>query len=319
MDISRKLITCHDSDAAMILMLGSGGSTPLTKGVSEWLVGQGVSVLPLSPEEGVAGYHSFPLERVEAESCELKEHGIHKIGILGASITTIPALTAAAMFSDITLTMVVAPCDYVLQGFTQGRRDGCREWPLEGESMLTWKGEPLAYVPYAYQHPDYWHIVQAETKGSGNMLCARKVFDDTEAKTPLTEEVMIPVEKICGRLLLIGCEDDCLWQTAHYIRRMDGRLKRRAHDCRYDALVYEYGTHYAFPESMLKKIIPVFPDFLIGRAFLSAREHPKECKATREDVDFRMKQALNEWTKGGSLSRASTGFPTRGTPARWHL
>ncbi len=65
MDISRKLITCHDSDAAMILMLGSGGSTPLTKGVSEWLVGQGVSVLPLSPEEGVVGY----LRRSAADFC----------------------------------------------------------------------------------------------------------------------------------------------------------------------------------------------------------------------------------------------------------
>ena len=129
------------------------------------------------------------------------------------------------------------------------------------------------------------------------MLCARKVFDDTEVKTPLTEEVMIPVENICGRLLLIGCEDDCLWQTARYIRRIDSRLKSRPHNSEYNALVYQYGTHYAFPESMLKGIIPVFPDFLIGRAFLSAREHPDECKATREDIDRRMKQALSEWTK----------------------
>ena len=140
MDITKNYISCRGSDAAMILMLGSGGSTPLTKGVSKWLVGQGVSVLPLGPEEGVAGYHSFPLE-------------------------------------------------------------------------------------------------------------------------------------------------------------MDSRLKSRPHNSEYDALVYQYGTHYAFPESMLKGIIPVFPDFLIGRAFLSAREHPDECKATREDIDRRMKQALSEWTK----------------------
>ena len=297
MDITRNYITCKNSDAAMILMLGSGGSTLLTKGVSKWFVEQGVSVLSLGPEEGVVGYHSFPLERVEAAIDELKERGNRKIGIIGASITTIPALTAAAMFSDLTLTMVVAPCDYVLQGFTQGKRDGCKEWPIEGESMLTRNGKPLAYVPYAYQHPDYWHAVQAETKGSGNMLCARRVFDDTEAKTSLTEEVMIPVENIRGRLLLIGCEDDSLWQTARYINRMDGRLKSHPHECEYDALVYEYGTHFAFPESMLKGIIPIFPDFLIGRAFLSSREHPDECKATREDIDRRMKHELSEWTK----------------------
>ena len=186
------------------LMLGSGGSTPLTKGVSKWLVGQGVSVLPLGPEEGVVGYHGFPLERVETAIGELKKRGNRKIGILGASITTIPALTAAAMFSDITLTMVVSPCDYVLQGFTQGHRDGCRKWPVDNESMLTRKGKSLPYVPYAYKHPDYWHTVQAETKGSGNMLCARKIFDDTETKTPLNEDVMIPVDSARQSRTLYG-------------------------------------------------------------------------------------------------------------------
>ncbi len=155
----------------------------------------------------------------------------------------------------------------------------------------------VPYVPYAYQHPDYWHTVREETKGSGNMLAARKVFNDTEAKASLTEDVMIPVENICGRLLLIGCEDDCLWPTARYLRRMDERLKSREHYCKYYAIIYEYGTHYAFPESVLKQIIPVFPDFLIGRAFLSAREHPKECRETREDIDRRMKQAIEDWKK----------------------
>ena len=69
---------------------------------------------------------------------------------------------------------------------------------------------------------------------------------------------MIPVENIRGHLLLIGCEDDCLWPTARYIRRMDERLKSREHNCTCDAAVYECGTHYAFPESMLRQIIPIF-------------------------------------------------------------
>ncbi len=297
MDISKNYINCRNSDAAMILILGSGGRTPLTKGVAKWLVKQGISVLTLDSEKGVVGYHSFPLEKVEAAIAELKKLGNRKIGILGASITTIPALTAASLFSDITMTVAFTPCDYVLQGFTQGKRDGCREWPLEGESMLTWHGNPLPYVQYAYGHPDYWHTVQAETKGSGNLLAAAKVFNDTEKKTPLTEEVMIPIEKINGHLVLIGCEDDCLWETARYIRRMDKRLKSRPHSCNYVTMVYKYGTHFSFPESMLRGMIPVFPDFLIERAFRSSKEHPKECKATRVNIDRRMKQVLYEWTK----------------------
>ena len=298
MDISKNYFRCKGSDAAIILLLGSGGSNALTAGAAKWLVKQGTNVLCLGPEEGDAGYHSFPLEKVSSAIRDLKDSGIHKVGILGASITTIPTLMAAARFPELTLTIAVAPCDFVLQGFSQGKRDGCREWPMEGESMLTLQGRLLPYVPYAYEHPDYWHVVQEETKGSGNMLSARRVFNDTEAKTTLTQDVMIPVENIRGRLLLIGCDDDCLWPTGQYIRRMDARLKECGHCCEYDACVYEYGTHYAFPESMLRQIIPIAPDFLIGRAFRSAREHPKECRATREDIDRRMKQALTQWLQG---------------------
>ena len=298
MDFSKDYLHCKGSDSAILLMLGSGGNNALTKGVAKWLGGLGVNVLSLGPENGVIGYHSYPLERVEEAIRELKAQGIHKIGILGASITSIPALTAATRFPDITLTIAVAPCDFMLQGFTQGNRDGCREWPIEGESMMTAQGVPLPYVNYAYQHPAYWQTVKQETKGSGNMLVARKVFLDTEKKTPLTEDVMIPVENIHGKLLLIGCEDDCLWPTDRYIRRMEARLKRLPHNCDYEACVYTHGTHYAFPESMLKKIIPVFPDFLIGLAFAAARKFPGECRATRVDIDAKMKWAVQKWMRG---------------------
>ena len=294
MDLQKNYLQCSQARAAVILLLGSGGNSVLTKGVAKWFVRQGVSALCLGPEDGL-GYHSFPLENVEAAIRFLKEQGNRKIGVLGASITTIPALTAAARFPEISLTIAVTPCDFMLQGFSKEKRDGCPEWPVEGESMLTWHGEALPYVSYAYQHPRYWEVVQAETKGSGNLLASRKLFQDTEANAPLTEAVMIPVEHIHGRLMLIGCEDDSLWPTANYIRRMDARLKACAHDCRYDALIYPHGTHFAFPESMLRQLLPLFSDFLVSRAFRAAREYPKECRATREDIDLRLKQAIQEW------------------------
>ena len=295
MELMKNYFRAASPDAAMILLLGSGGNNILTKGVAKWLVRRGVNAMCLGPEN--SGYHSFPLESVETAIRFLKEHGSRKIGILGASITTIPALIAAARFPEISLTIAVTPCDFVLQGFSKEKRDGCTEWPVEGESMLTRRGEPLPYVPYAYQHPQYWQVVTEETKGSGNLLSSRRLFCDTEANAELTEDVMIPVENIRGRLMLIGCEDDCLWPTAHYIRRMDERLKARAHGSRYDALVYEHGTHFAFPESMLRQLLPVFPDFIVSRAFRAAREYPGECKAAREDIDRRVKQAIQEWLK----------------------
>lgn len=286
MEFMKNYFRAESSDTAMILLLGSGGNNILAKGVAKWFVRQGVSALCIGPEGG-SGYHSFPLENVEAAISFLKEQGCGRIGILGASITTIPALISASRFPDISLTLAVTPCDFVLQGFSKEKRDGCSEWPVEGESMLTWRGEPLPYVPYAYQHPQYWQVVTEETKGSGNLLSSRRLFCDTESAAELTEDVMIPVENIQGLLMLIGCEDDCLWPTEHYIRRMDERLKGRAHGSRYDALIYPHGTHFAFPESMLRQIIPLFADFFVGRAFRAAKEYPEECKATREDIDRR--------------------------------
>ena len=293
MELIKNYFRAEKSDAAVIVMLGSGGSNALTRGVAKWLVKRGVNALCIGPDD--PGYHSFALENVERAIGFLKERGNEKIGILGASITTIPALVSAARFSDISLTIAVTPCDFVLQGFSKEKRDGCAEWPVEGQSMLTWRGEPLTYVPYAYQHPRYWQVVREETKGSGNLLSSQRLFRDTEENAELTEDVMIPVEKIRGRLMLIGCEDDSLWPTAHYIARMDERLKTREHDCRYDALVYAHGTHFAFPQSMLKQIIPLFSDFLVSRAFRAAKQYPEQCRQTREDIDRRIMQAITEW------------------------
>ena len=296
MDFMKNYFQAGASGAAMILLLGGGGNNALTKGVAKWFVKRGVSALCVGPEDGL-GYHSFPLECVEEAIQFLKARGNRRIGILGASITTIPALVSAACFSEITLTIAVTPCDFVLQGFSKEKRDGCAEWPVAGASMLTWRGEPLPFVPYAYQHPQYWQVVREETKGSGNLLSSQRLFRDTEDNAELTEAVMIPVENIRGRLLLIGCEDDSLWPTVHYIRRMDERLKARAHECRYEALVYAHGTHFAFPESMLRQIIPVLSDFIVSRAFRAAREYPKECRETREEIDRRFKRAMEEWLK----------------------
>ena len=36
----------------------------------------------------------------------------------------------------------------IWQGFMQGKKDGCKEWPIEGESLFSYKGEPLPYTPY---------------------------------------------------------------------------------------------------------------------------------------------------------------------------
>ena len=217
----------------------------------------------------------------------LKSHGNQKVGIVGASTTGTLALTAASYFEDITLTIALTPSDFIWQGFMQEKKDGCKEWPVEEE--------PLPYMPFCYKHPEYWHVIEKETKRTGDMINSKKLFDDAEAAHPITEEELIKIERIHGILLLIGAEDDVLWDCAKYIRRMEQRMKKYPHSCILESTVYKYGTHFVFPESMLKTMFPVGSAFFVKLAFQSARKHPKECLETRLDIDVHIRNAITEW------------------------
>jgi hypothetical protein len=128
------------------------------------------------------------------------------------------------------------------------------------------------------------------------MVASRKLFDESERLHPVKEEEKIKVERIKGKLLLIGAEDDVLWNTAKYIRRMEQRLKEKESECIPEILVYEHGTHFIFPESLLKSMLPVGSGLFI-RLFKAGKDYPSECRKTREDVDIKMSYAINEWKK----------------------
>ena len=96
-------------------------------------------------------------------------------------------------------------------------------------------------------------------------------------------------------MLLIGAEDDVLWDTAKYIRRMRQRMKEYPHTCRLESVIYEHGTHFVFPESMLKMMLPVGSGFFMKMAFQAARKYQKECQRARLDIDKRVRNAVEEW------------------------
>lgn len=283
------------SDAVVIAMLGDDPEDYMVKSGIKWLHKLGVNVMSMSPGKKDYGHHNYPLERIETAITWLKSQGIRKVGIVGASTTGTLALTAASYFENITLTIALTPSDFVWQGYMQGKKDGCREWPIEGESLFSYQGKPLPYMPFVYQHPEYWNEVMAESKRTRNMICSRKLFDDSEKAHPITEEELIKVENIKGRLLLIGAADDVLWDTVRYIGRMEERLKNRPHACQVEIATYEHGTHFVFPQGMMKIMLPVFSGAFVKIAFQAARKYPKECKETRMDVDRKIRKVIQEW------------------------
>ena len=95
-------------------------------------------------------------------------------------------------------------------------------------------------------------MIEKETKRTGDMINSKKLFDDSEAVHPITEEEMIKIEKI-------------------------------------------HGTHFVFPESMLKTMLPIGSGIFMKLAFQAARKYPKECQSARMDIDQRVRNAVAEW------------------------
>lgn len=283
------------SKKAIILMIGDSSTDHMAKCGAGWLVRNGCHALTMSAGKKDYGHHNYPLERFGKAISFLKSKGIEKIGIAGASTTGMLALIAASYYPDITLTIAMSPSDFVMEGFYRDGKDGMTERPGDNESTVSWQGKPLPYLPFAYRHPEYWLKIQEESKNGGDKIASRRMFDESEKMHPLREEEKIKVERIKGKIVFVGAEDDVLWDTCRYIRRMEERLKSVPHECTCESLIYAHGTHFVFPESMLKSMLPVGSGLLVKFMFKAGRDYPKECRETRKDIDRRLTEIIGKW------------------------
>lgn len=71
--------------------------------------------------------------------------------------------------------------------------------------------------------------------------------------------------------------------------------KALPHVCKAETLIYEHGTHFVFPESMLKTMIPVGSGLLVRLMFKAGREYSKACRQTRIDIDGKLSRSILDW------------------------
>ena len=280
---------------AFILMFGDRIDDLMAKMAVKWLHKQGCNVMAMAPETKDYAFHRYKIEYIEEAVRTLKELGNVQIGFLGASTTAMTGLAAASLIPDITLTIALSPSDFVMEGFYRDGLDGMKERPGDHESSLSYRGKDLPYLPYAYRHPEYGQQLMDEAKRRGDMAAARDLFDRSEALCPVTEDMYIKIERIQGKVVLVGAEDDSLWDTCRYIRRMTARLRSLPHSCKAAALIYPYCSHFVFPQSMLEGVLPVGSGLLLRFAFRTLREHPKECRDARMDIDRKLRRIIRKW------------------------
>jgi len=286
----------NNSTSAIIIMLGDSYKDRLGRTGAKYLNQLGLNVLALGTcKDSDYSHVKVPIERFGASIEFLKAKGNKKFGIAGASTTAMDSLLASSYYEDITLTLAMSPCDFVMEGFIRDGLDKAKERPSDSSSS-SFNGQELPHLPYAYRHPDYWKMVMEEAKEGKDLIASRKMFDESERLHPLQKEELIKVENIKGKIVFIGAKDDVLWDTVKYIQRMNERIKEYQTNIEVNNFIYEYGTHFVFPETMLKMMIPLFGDAL-ARVFKSGRVHSKECKKTRIDIDNNIQKIISEWIK----------------------
>ncbi len=74
-------------------------------------------------------------------------------------------------------------------------------------------------------------------------------------------------------------------------------MKEYSHTCRLESVIYEHGTHFVFPESMLKTMLPIDSGLFMKLVFQASRKYPKECRSARMDIDQQVRNVVAEWKR----------------------
>lgn len=60
-------------------------------------------------------------------------------------------------------------------------------------------------------------------------------------------------------------------------------------------LVYDHGTHFVFPQKMLKMFLPICSSLFVKIFFRDAKKFGKECKETRIDIENNLVNEFKKW------------------------
>ena len=289
----------EETDKAVIVSLGTSDHDRMSKAAAKYLTSLGCDVVTLAPVLAGGkydGWHRFPLESYEEIAGWLAKQGVQKIAVAGGSTTGMISLVAASYIPDISLALIFTGCDFLFEGFLMHQKKGKRvEVPAHGQSPLTWRGAEIPFSPYNLDDKTYHTMTYGSEKIYGE-LYSIPLFEHVEKQADFSRG-LIPVENAQARIVMFGAKDDTLWTTTKYMERIEKRLQDKDYAYGFEKHIYEYGTHFVFPQGIMKGIIPCpgLIRFFVGKMFKSGKAHAKECEATREDIDRHVRSAISRW------------------------
>lgn len=249
-----------------------------------------LGIYPYDKEKRNVKFSLFPLERIENAISFLKEKGIKKIGIVGGSTWSTISLVSSSLFSDISLNINISPCDYVLEGLYQGKKEKMKEWP-SGVSSLTYKNEEIPFHPFPNEK-EYWNLTDIEYSVNKEPHSIN-FFNENEKK--INKDAFIKIEDGKCKYVFIASKDDTMWDSVNHMARMEKRLKKAKYAYSSEFIDYEYGSHFLFPQYMLNHLKSLGGE-LILKCFKSFKQNKQECRNTYLDIDKKIDLILSSWT-----------------------
>lgn len=275
------------TDKAIIYMSGAGVGRKMTVSTGKFLINEGYNVLVLGfykwkglPKE----MHSIPVEYVENAIRWLKsEASIEKVGLMGTSTDAGYTLLCASLLTELDLIIASSPFDYVMEGPTS-------TFKRAHKSFYTWQGKDYPYTETTVLDAGVFSVLKKARKDPAYGLSRgmRYLYDQVEYKNP---DARIKVENSRADILLLASENDDMWPADVAIRRIECILKENIYSHRFEAIIYEKGSHAIGSDWKFNPIVW----WAIKQIIPTEKIYPKECKAAREDSMKQIIKFIEAW------------------------
>ena len=186
----------------------------------------GIDPLPKHLQEVPLEYFTRVIDWLRASEAVANQ----KIAVMGISKGGELALLLGATFSEIAAVVSYAPSAYIYQGL--------------GDivtSSWSFHGQPLPFV--AYEPAPVFNAYEKRQQAKGVPIAYRSLYLETLLHADELDLAVIPVERICGPILLISGEDDQMWPGTLFAERVEQRLQEREHPYWHQHLSYVHAGH----------------------------------------------------------------------------
>lgn len=257
-------------DKVVIVVSGSNGGMQMTKECAEFYCKSGIPALAVAlfKTKGTQkNLDRVPIEYIESAIKWLKSKGYEHIGIDGTSKGSEIALLSASLFPDLSCVIARVPSHFVSEGLVA---HGKSKKP-SGTSCWSYRGQEIPYAPYNAREFNVPKILLKEKE--------MHLITINREKT-VTEETLIPIERIKAPILLLSAVNDTVWPSYESAVYMETYLAKKEFAYPYKHVAFKTMSH-----AMLTKISPIYK-----LAFKTERRNKEKCAEERLQLE---KELLN--------------------------